>query len=414
MTDLSRSLVAPGHPLWFSVEFWLLSFLFILCIAAVWFYCYAIYAAVKLFSKPTTIDKTFHSAISILKPICGCDHATYQNLASFCQQDYPEYQIIFGMRDSTDPSHRIVQELVQDFPEVDIEIVVSDRSFGANPKVNNLANAAAKAKHNILLIADSDVRVESSYLHHVVQPFKDTSVGVVTCPYRSIAQGWIAKLETLNIATEFQPGVLTSNQLEGMQFAMGSTILIRQCVLEAIGGFYTIADYLADDFQLGYLPAQLSYKVVLSSHIVSHVVTSNTLSDVLHRQTRWMRGIRFSRPWSYMGLIFTYGTVSSCLFLYLTEFSKLGWIVLSLVWTTRFIMAWCIGVKYFADPIAKKLIWLVPLRDILSFLLWCYSFTSNTVEWRGHRFKLIEDGKLIPLTSADSALSVSTFESSNY
>ena len=267
--------------LWKSTEYFLSCLLLLLCVAAIVYYCYAMYAAVKFFLQPANSNADFHPPISILKPICGVDSTTYENLASFCRQDYPDYQVIFGVQDLHDSSLKVVKQIIHDFPEVDIQFVISDRPLGANRKVGNLANALVKAKHDILLLADCDVRVRPNYLQQVIQPLNDPGVGVTTCLYRSLAQGWIAAIEALSTTTEFHPGVLVSNQLEGVKFAMGQTIVIRRSVLEEIGGFEGIVGHLADDFQLGYQAAKAGYKVVISQHIIEHVLPACTLIDSL-------------------------------------------------------------------------------------------------------------------------------------
>ncbi|ARV58122.1 glycosyl transferase [Nostocales cyanobacterium HT-58-2] len=375
--------------------------LFILCVSAVLFYCYGIYAATEFFSHQTQIDPNFHPPVTILKPICGLDIDTYKNFASFCQQDYPEYQIIFGVRDEIDPSVQIVKKIIDDFPEIDIRLVISDRTIGTNLKVSNLANAEAEAKYSLLLLADSDVRVGPDYLRRVIQPMADPTVGVVTCLYRPQVRGWVAILEAIGISTEYHANVLVARSVEGMNFALGPTIAIRKSALEAIGGFLAIADYLADDFQLGYLPTQEGYKVVLSDYIIDHAITTESFIDLIHRQTRWNCCTRVSRPWGYLGLIFTHGTAISLLFLISTvgsTFGWFGWMVASLTWSMRLIMAWVVGVRSLKDPNARKFLWLVPLRDLISFVLWCYGFFGNTIEWRGRRLKLAKGGKLVEIT----------------
>ncbi|MEH2411925.1 bacteriohopanetetrol glucosamine biosynthesis glycosyltransferase HpnI [Nostoc sp.] len=371
-------------------------FLLILCISSVLFYCYAIYAAITFFADPQLIYLEFHPPVSILKPICGLDSNAYENLASFCQQDYPEYQIIFAVRNSEDPCIEVVEKIIDNFPDLDILLIVSDRVIGTNLKVSNLANAAAKAKYEILLLADSDIRVGRDYLQRVIQPLQDESVGVVTCMYRTLTQGWISTLEAIGTTTEFHAGVLVSNIKEnGIKYAFGSTIVIPKKVLEAIGGFEAIADYLADDFQLGYLPVQAGYKVVLSDYVVEHVQISHNLVDAIKRQIRWARGKRVSRPWGYLGLIFTYGVVSSLLLLIATDGSILGWLGLCICWVIRLVMAWVVGTISLKDPIVKRFLWLVLWCDLLSFAIWCLGFIGNTIEWRGQQLKLTKDGKLL-------------------
>ncbi|MBV9386957.1 MAG: bacteriohopanetetrol glucosamine biosynthesis glycosyltransferase HpnI [Chroococcidiopsidaceae cyanobacterium CP_BM_ER_R8_30] len=373
--------------------------LLLLSLTAVGFYCYSSYAAIDFFGRSHQIDLDFHPPVTILKPICGLDSDAYENLASFCRQDYPEYQIVFGVRDEQDLGIAVVKQIIEDFPELDLRLVVSDRTIGANLKVSNLANAAAEAKYPLLLIADSDIRVGSEYLRRVIQPLRDQSVGVVTCLYRSLVQGWVAAFEALEISTKFQPGVLVARQLDGLNFALGSTILLRTAALNAIGGFKAIADYLADDYQLGHLAAQAGYKVVISDYVVEHVLATESISDLIQRQIRWARCIRVSRIWGYLGLIFTHGTATSLLFLFASKGSMLGWVILVLTWSTRLAMAWIVGVKSLQDAVVRGCLWLVPLRDLLSFALWCYSLLGNNIEWRGRRLKLIKGGKLVVLTA---------------
>ena len=387
--SIAHSTISIEHALYLLVP------LFCLCLTAIGYYGYAIYAAHSFFSQRRLVDPGFHPPVSILKPVCGLEPHAYANLSSFCRQDYPTYQVIFSVQDWRDSSITVIRQLIHDFPDLDLQLVIDDRTVGTNRKINNVANAFAQAKHDILLLADSDVHVEPDYLQQVVQPLSDSHVGVVTCLYRSLTDGWLTKLEALSSATEFLPGVLVSDRLEGAKFAMGQTIVMRRSVLEAIGGFGAIANYLADDFQLGHLPAQAGYKIVLSHHVVEHVMASSTVMGTLQRQLRWMVGIRVSRPWGYTGLIFTYGTVSSLLFLLATRGAPLGWLLLSLTWVSRLVMAWFIGVKYLQDPAAKQLLWLLPLRDCISFVLWCYGFTGNTIVWRGRQFQLTRAGELV-------------------
>jgi ceramide glucosyltransferase len=371
--------------------------LLLLCLSAIWYYCYAIYAAIEFFSDSTKIEPDFHPPISILKPICGLDIDTYENFASFCQQDYPEYQIIFGVLDESDPSVEVVKRIIDDFPEIDIRLVVSDRTIGTNLKVSNLANAEAEAKYPILLLADSDVRVGPDYLRRVIQPMRDPAVGVITCLYRPLVRGWVAILEAVGISTEYHAGVLVARSLEGMNFALGPTIAIRKTALEAVGGFLAIADHVADDFQLGYRPAQAGYKVVLSDYVIDHAIATDSFIDLIYRQMRWNCCTRVSRPWGYLGLIFTHGTAIGLLFLMATAGSLFGWVVAGITWSTRLIAAWVVGVRSLKDPVARKFLWLVPLRDLISFALWCYCFFGDTFEWRGRRLRLTKGGKLVPL-----------------
>lgn len=376
----------------------LLAIFFVLSLSTVVFYLFAMWAAMQFFSAKFEQNFPFQPPVTVLKPVCGLDENTDENLASFCKQDYPNYQIIFGTQDPNDPCIAIVQQLIQDFPDQDIQLVIDSSAIGINPKVNNLHNIALKAKYDILVLADSDIWVDASYLKHVVQPLSDPTVGVVTCMYRSRSQTLISAFEALSISTEFFPGVFVARKLEGMAFAFGATIALKQGVLAKIGGFEAITNYICDDFQLGYLPAEAGYKVVLSEYVVAHLLSTATIPELLKHQTRWFRNTRFARSSSYLGLIFTYGTISSLLFLAMTQASILGWIVFITTWTVRYYAAWWIGVHCLQDAIAKQLLLFVPLRDCLSFCLWCYSFFGNTVEWRGQQLELTTGGAIVDKT----------------
>lgn len=372
--------------------------IFPFCCTSVLYYCYAIYATIDFFHQDHPVDPDFHPPVTILKPLCGVDVNTYENLASFCHQDYPQYQVIFSVREASDPSLPVVEQLILAFPDVDIELVVCDRTIGTNLKVSNLANAINKARHEVIVISDCDILVQPDYLQQIVQPLVNPQVGVVTCLYNSWAKGWLASFEALGITTRNHANVLAANKLEGMHFAFGSTIVIRQATLIQIGGFAALSDHLADDFHLGNLPAQAGYQVVLSSYIVEHQLATASLSEFFHRQSRWARCIRVERFWGYVGLLFTYGTTHGLLFLLSTHGSIWGWLVLGFTLASRWIMAWVIAIHFLQDRIAQKFWWLVPIRDLVNFAIWCYGMVGSTVEWRGYRYKLLKNGKLIDLS----------------
>jgi ceramide glucosyltransferase len=371
--------------------------LLVLCASALIFYGFSAFTSLLFFFRPQAVDDKFQPFISILKPVCGLDQGAYSNWASFCRQDYLSYQIIFGVSDANDPAIAVLRQLIRDFPKVDIRLIVDSRMIGSNLKVSNLANLEPYAQYDLLLISDSDIRVGRDYLKRMVQPMQAEQTGVVTCLYRSRVYSFIAALEALSISTDFHATVLLARQLGWMKFAMGSSILIRRNVLETIGGFKAIADHLADDFILGNLADQAGFSVVLSDYVVGHTLETATLTDLIQHQTRWNRCTRAANPWGYLGLVFSHGTVFSLAFFCLSRASSMGWEVLGAMWTVRILMGWIVGVKGLEDAVAARFLWLIPLRDLLSFGLWCYGFMGDRIVWRGKQFRLVRGGKLVPL-----------------
>ncbi len=372
------------------------------CLSAIWFYGYAILGARDLFSDTPGKEPDFQPLATILKPLCGLDNGAYHNLASFCRQDYPEYQIIFGVRDRSDPSVKVVEQIMRDFPQRDMRLVIDDRLLGASPKVSNLANMEREAKYPFLLISDGDIRVGGDYMKRVMRPMRDPAVGLVTCMHRSLSKGLAATIEALRISTDFCAGLLVARKLEGVKFALGSTILVRKEAIDKIGGFPAFSDYLVDDFMLGNLVGKAGYTVLLSDHVVEHALTTQNLADLIRREIRWNRGMRVSRPWGYIGLIFTQGIPVSLFFLFLAGRSVWGWTVLTATWGARLGMAHIVGFRYLKDRAARKYLWLVPLADLIGFFSWCCSLIGNAVEWRGQRFRLTPLGKLVPAAAGSA------------
>ena len=368
------------------------------CVTAVGFYGSAMSAAARFSSSRLSTDGTFQPPITILKPVCGLEPETYDCFASFCRQDYPVYQIIFGIRDAADPGVAVVERLRRDFPAVDIQLVVSDAALGANPKVNNLANMAAAAKHPLWLVSDSDIWVPPDYLRRLVPPMRDPAVGAVTSVCRMRTAGWVSALEALRISTDFSAGVLVARQLEhGMRFALGAAILINRRAFDEAGGFSRVVDYLADDFQLGRALTDAGYRVELSPCVVEHTPVSGGFAGLLRRQLRWFRGVRVSRPWGYAGLVLTFGIPASLLFAWSTHWAPIGWAVVAATWAARWAMAYVVGFLGLRDEAVTAWWWLIPVQDLLGCVLWGFGFVGNTVEWRGQRFRLSHGGKLLPM-----------------
>ncbi|MBI3317613.1 MAG: bacteriohopanetetrol glucosamine biosynthesis glycosyltransferase HpnI [Candidatus Omnitrophica bacterium] len=378
-------------------SFLVLSFL-IPSLTAVGFYGAALCAAWDFFSgrsRPSPPEPEFTPPVSLLKPVHGLDPSSYENLSSFCRQDYPDMQILFGVRDEKEPVVEILRRIVRDSPDLDVQIVSCPSAEGANPKVSSLIQMEKQARHPFLLVCDADIRVGREYLRRVIRPMRGPEVGAVTCMCRSLSKGVIATLEALRESTEFCPFVLTAWRWEGMKFALGSTVLIRREILREIGGFRSIADYLADDFLLGNRIARAGYRVILSDLVVEHDFSATGLKALIRRQIRWNRGIRACRPWGYRGLIFTYGIPMSGALLLISGAAPWAWAVLGLTWLTRLLTAYSIGALHLKDRAAQRFwIW-VPVQDILSFVLWCFGLFGSVVYWRGKTFRLLKDGRLV-------------------
>ncbi|MGD1022249.1 MAG: bacteriohopanetetrol glucosamine biosynthesis glycosyltransferase HpnI [Candidatus Sulfotelmatobacter sp.] len=333
--------------------------------------------------------------ISILKPLKGIDPEIYESFRSHCLQDYPEYEIIFGVNDPKDPAVTSVKALQREFPDRRIQIVVSAETLGANSKVSNLAQMLREARYDYLIVNDSDIRVESDYLRRVTAPLADPKVGMVTCLYRGVAGATLgSRLESLGISTDFCAGVLAALQLEGgIRFGLGSTLAFRRADLEKIGGFHSIVDHLADDYELGKRLADLGLAVKLSDVVVETFLPPYRLRDFFAHQIRWARGVRDARAVGYFGLIFTFGLLWALLDVASSKGALWSWTALACTLFLRLAVALVVGWSVLRDRQVLEYAWLIPLRDLVAVIVWIMSLGGHTVTWRGDRFTL-KDGKL--------------------
>jgi ceramide glucosyltransferase len=335
------------------------------------------------------------SPISILKPLKGTDPKIYESFRSHCVQDYPEYEIIFGVSDPNDPAIESVKRLQREFPDRRIQLVVCSKILGANVKVSNLAQMLPEARYDYLIVNDSDIRVEPDYLLRVTAPLADPRIGMVTCLYRGVAGATLgSRLEGLGISTDFCPSVLAAWQLEGgIRFGLGSTLAFRRAELEKIGGFNSFVDYLADDYELGKRIAGLGLTVKLSDVVVETYLPSYRLREFFAHQLRWARGVRDARAGGYMGLIFTFGIMWSLLALAASRAALWAWGALTITLLLRLAVGLFVGRGVLRDHQILKYAWLVPLRDLTATAVWVVSLRGHTVTWRGERFWL-KAGKL--------------------
>jgi ceramide glucosyltransferase len=339
----------------------------------------------------------FAPPVSILKPLYGLDREAYENYASFCRVDYPEYEILFAVDRNTDPAVPIVEKLIADFPGRQIKLLIGAQNIGTNNKVCKLARMAAEAKYGYFVISDSDVRVEPDYLRTVMSPFRDPNVGVVTSLYRGMTDEQLGtKMDCLGASVEFSAGVLMARQLEGLKFAMGSTMACSRERLAEIGGFEALADMHSDDYEFGRRIAENGYRVELTAAPVWMIFPSMTLAQYLRHEMRWQIGIRHVRPWSHASLLFTHALP---LTLIAAAVSPARWIAAAYLFAyliLRLTAGWTIGVAGLNDPAVRRNLWLLPLRDLLAFAAWCASFISDTIHWSGLKFTL-EEGRMVPV-----------------
>jgi ceramide glucosyltransferase len=369
-------------------------------LAATAFYLLSMVAAYRFFSlKPANTEAISYPPVSVMIPLHGADFKAYQNYARFCEQDYAEFQLVFGVREADDSSIPIVERLKRDYPDRDIELVVCPDVMGTNLKVSNLDNMLRRVRYEHLVIVDSDIRVERDYLKRVLAELHAPNVGLVTCLYRAAeAADFGSKLEAVGITAEFAAGVLMARMLEGVKFALGSTMATTRERLDRIGGFRALKDYLADDFMLGNLIAEQGCEVRLSHVTVETAMSPIGFNGMMRHQMRWARSTRISRPAGYLGLLLTYGTALALINVAVARASWLSLALLGLTLAVRLLMGWLIGVHYLKDRILKTHFYLVPLRDVLSFAIWAVSWFGRTVEWRGRRFEVRRDGRMVQVS----------------
>jgi ceramide glucosyltransferase len=342
--------------------------------------------------------------VSILKPLKGIDPNIWECFVSHCEQDYPDFQLIFGVSEASDPAVEVVRRLQQKYQNLAIDLVVCDRVLGTNTKVSNLAQMLPSARYDVLIVNDSDIRVPTDYLRTIIlsleiespeNHLKDQSVGLVTCLYYGVAAPTLgSRLEALSISTDFAPGVLTARFLERkLRFGLGSTLAFRRSDLKAAGGFEALLDYLADDYELGRRIAATGKKVELSAAVVETFLPPYNLKQFFSHQLRWARTIRDVRRWGYTGTLLTFGLPWALAAVLISRGALWAWALFAMTFVTRLVSGYAAASLVLGDPSFGRNVWLLPLRDLLAPLVWAASFMGNKIRWRGEIFTL-KDGKL--------------------
>lgn len=359
-------------------------------------------AALRFRRRPKAAS-TFTPPVSLLKPLHGAEPGLRDYLEGFFRLDYPDYEILFCARSETDPGLSMARELSAKYPQIPVRILTSGEPPWPNARCYSLNEMKAAARHDILVITDSDVRVTPEYLRAVVEPFRREQTGLVTCVYRGVAtQGGLwARLEGLGMSVEMTSGVLVAEMLEGMRFALGPSMVVRKRCVDQIGGFEKLGDYYADDFMLGNLVAEKGNTVVLSNHVIDHCIVNTKFEESLAHQWNWMKSTRFSRPKGHLGTGLTFGLPFGLLVFAAAMLIGKPWIgLVALSWTViaRVLQSVLVGWFVVKDKEALRLAWLYPLRDLMGSLLWMASYASRRVGWRDDLFELTGHGvvRLVP------------------
>jgi ceramide glucosyltransferase len=343
---------------------------------------------------------TAPAPVSILKPLAGLDLDLESNLRTFFEQDYSSFEILFAVRQATDPAVAVVEKLQREYSHVPTRLLVTGEPPYPNAKVFSLQHMLAAASNDLVVMSDSDTRVTPDLLRTVAAEFQDAHLGVATCPYRAVAgESFWSRLEATGMNTDFIAGILVARMLEGMRFAVGPTILARRAVIDSIGGCDRLKDYLAEDFALGKFAAESGHGVILSSYVIEHHIGSAHLQESVSHRLRWARSTRRSRPLGYVGQLFTMPTPLAVL---ICAMHRSLWPVLALTFAVRAFAGYVASARVLK---AKINWWLLPIEDLTAFGFWIAGFFGNNITWRGRRYRLHRDGRFELITSASHPVS---------
>jgi ceramide glucosyltransferase len=373
----------------------------LLGIAAIPFIYYgiALFSCLRFFlAAKSEVDapNEFLPPVSNLKPVRGLDPDAYENFASFCRQDYPDYEVLFCVGDTSDPALPVLQRLIEDFPHTKIRIIIGSGREATNDKVAKLARLVEEAAHEHLVISDSDVRVESTYLRRLVAPLADAKTGAVTCFYvASEEKTWVQRLQDIGMISDFYPGILVAKQLDGVKFALGPTISTTRSYLQEFGGYASIENKPADDLWIGRLIAEHGREVVLLPYAILTVPDYQSLRELFFKRLRWITVMRHMRPWGHVGLIFTLGLPWSLLAAAIAPTSTVAIAYLGAYFLVRSVLTLLVGSAGLNQSGVWAKLALIPVWDAMATAIWLASFTRRSINWRGHDY-LIVNGDLIP------------------
>ena len=356
-------------------------------------YCVLVVVATRRYLRAKLPPAGNTPSISIVKPLCGRDEGLEENLRSFFVQDYPDFEVLLAVHRESDPAVEIAEKVMREFSgKIGARLIVTGESPIPNAKAYNLNRLVREARHELLVMGDSDVRVQPDLLARLAREFQDPRVGLITCPYRAVGGRTVwSRLEAIGMNTELLGGVLVARMLEGMKFALGCTAAVRRNVLEEMGGFAYLQEFLAEDFVLGHRAAELGHEVLLSSAIIEHRIGSQSMLRNLSHRLRWARSTRRSRPAGYWGQIFTY-PLPLALLLWVTY--PPAWPAALLALVLRAGAAIATSESVVRDPVLRRQWWLLPVQDVLGFLVWIGGFLGDTIVWRDRKCTVLRDGRL--------------------
>jgi ceramide glucosyltransferase len=344
--------------------------------------------------RETVEYAAFTPPVSCLKPIKGLDPDAYENYASFCRQDYPDYEILFCV-DRDDPALAVLEKLVLDFPDRRVRLLFGSGREAINDKVARLVRLTNEAAHDIFVITDGDVRVRSDYLRSVVAPFQDPRVGAATCLYVSTKEtNVVQELQSIGMISDFFAPVMVAWQLDDFGVTFGQTIVTTRKAVAGYGGYPVIEDRPADDVYAGRLVAEQGYEVKLLPYVVESVADFHSLRDLLYKRTRWMTVQRYMRPWGHVGLVFTWGLPWALLAVAIHPTVVVAAVYLGGYAACRIAITWMIGVWGMKQSGLWKKMPLIPVWDAMAFVMWVVSFGRKTIRWRGVDY-FIREGKLV-------------------
>jgi ceramide glucosyltransferase len=356
-------------------------------------YCVLVVVATRRFLHAAQPAPGSTPPMSILKPLCGHDEGLEKNLRSFFVQDYPDYEVLLGVHREDDLAAALALKIIGEYSgRVKARLIITGESPVPNGKAFSLNRLVREASHDLLVMSDSDIRVQPNLLLRLAQEFQEKSVGLITCPYRAVpGRSLWSRLEAIGMNTELLGGVLVARMMEGMRFALGCTVAVRRGVLEDMGGFAYLQEFLAEDFVIGQRAAELGHGVLLSSCIIEHRIGSQGFAANLGHRLRWARSTRRSRPAGYWGQIFTYPLPWALL---LWAAYPAAWPVVPITLLLRCAAAAATARYVLGDPVTQRQWWLLPVQDILAVLVWISGFVGDTIVWRDRKCTVLRDGRL--------------------